>query len=308
MTMCDLSWNSFGEHSQDLLKQLLLTNTFADVTLVSDDKCIFKVHKFILNACSPVFQEIFKSDTDQKCIYLRGVYKRELEAILEFMYIGETKIKQDKVIDFIKVASDFEIKEVENIFDVYKTDQDLKKNIMKNEDTNEKKNVDCKQDVVDVSDDDDANRIETEPRENIEDKMQTAQEVDANEISFIKEISNSIEQNKEILDDSCSLKENSNSSKNCGKENNSPQRPVEKIFNEKGKLVCQICLSEFAGYSGLYYHVKAKHEAKYFPCNKCNYKATRETYLKAHKRKHKDDRKVGGFDKFIKKLLDSKPT
>ena len=126
MTMCDLSWNSFGEHSQDLLKQLLLTNTFADVTLVSEDKCIFKVHKFILNACSPVFQEIFKSDTDQKCIYLRGVYKRELESILEFMYIGETKIKQDEVINFIKVASDFEIKEVENIsFSVVEREKNL---------------------------------------------------------------------------------------------------------------------------------------------------------------------------------------
>ena len=53
-----LSWQTFSDHLIEMLKNLMLSNESTDVTLVCDDKTKFKAHKFVLNACSPVFQAI----------------------------------------------------------------------------------------------------------------------------------------------------------------------------------------------------------------------------------------------------------
>ena len=73
-----------------MMQHLMQSDESIDVTLVCEDKTKFKAHKFVLNACSPVFQSII-NDLPQKdpVIYLRGVLAQEMKSILQFMYLGQ---------------------------------------------------------------------------------------------------------------------------------------------------------------------------------------------------------------------------
>ena len=58
----NLTWHTFSSHGQELFKDLLESQEFTDVTLVSDDQHQYRVHKFILSACSTVFREIITNN------------------------------------------------------------------------------------------------------------------------------------------------------------------------------------------------------------------------------------------------------
>merc|ERR1719397_2268239 len=45
-------------------------------------------------------------------LYLRGIKQTELQAILKFMYFGETQIFENRINDFVSVAKDLEVKEI----------------------------------------------------------------------------------------------------------------------------------------------------------------------------------------------------
>ena len=51
-----LNWHTYSDHLKDLMQNLMQSNKSSDVTIVCEDKTRFKVHKFVLNACSLVFQ------------------------------------------------------------------------------------------------------------------------------------------------------------------------------------------------------------------------------------------------------------
>ena len=90
------------------------TNRSADVTLVCEEKTKFKAHKFVLTACSPVFQSIIDDLPwkEESVIYLKGVPALEMQSILQFMYLGQTSFFQDRVTEFLNVARSLEIKEI----------------------------------------------------------------------------------------------------------------------------------------------------------------------------------------------------
>ena len=54
----NLNWHTYDEHLKELMQGLLESSKSSDVTLVCEDKTKFKAHKFVLIACSPVFQSI----------------------------------------------------------------------------------------------------------------------------------------------------------------------------------------------------------------------------------------------------------
>ena len=109
-----LSWKSFQSHLKTTFLHLQQTKNFSDVTLVTQEQVQIKAHKFVLSACSPVLQSLFlKNPHPNTLIYLHGVKKEELECLLEFMYFGETRIDQDSIDEFLKVANNFKVKELE---------------------------------------------------------------------------------------------------------------------------------------------------------------------------------------------------
>ena len=85
----NFTWHKFASHGQDLFKKLMETQEFSDVTIVSDDEHQYKVHRFILSACSTFFENILNANPSNAVIYLMGIHHEELEAILQFIYLGK---------------------------------------------------------------------------------------------------------------------------------------------------------------------------------------------------------------------------
>ena len=90
----------------------MASDDFVDVTLISDDKKQSKAHRNILSACSPIFRDILQVSpkNNHPVIYLRGIQHSDLESILQFIYLGETSINQDRIDDFLLTAKDLEIR------------------------------------------------------------------------------------------------------------------------------------------------------------------------------------------------------
>ena len=113
MDQFNLNWHSYNDHLKEMMHNLLLSHESSDVTLVCEDKTKFKAHKFVLNACSPVFQSIINELAyKDPVIYLRGVAAQEMKSILQFMYFGQATLFQDRFNDFLNVAKSLEIKEI----------------------------------------------------------------------------------------------------------------------------------------------------------------------------------------------------
>ena len=59
-----LTWHSsYSDHLKELLKEMMTSSQFADVTLVTDDKQQIRAHRKILSAASPVFKSILQIDS-----------------------------------------------------------------------------------------------------------------------------------------------------------------------------------------------------------------------------------------------------
>lgn len=94
-------------------EKLMENKSYADVTLICEDKKIIKAHKNILSACSPILRDILESDLSRQCnIYLRGVNHSDIHSILQFIYLGEASFHEERVNEFLSLAKSLEIKEL----------------------------------------------------------------------------------------------------------------------------------------------------------------------------------------------------
>ena len=110
MESFSLDWNEYNDHLKDLMFKMIKTTEYSDVTLMCDD-FQFNAHKSILSACSPELCKIIQLTPEKNpVIYLRGVHSKEMEALIEFMYLGSTRIKQNDLQELLVVAQDLKIK------------------------------------------------------------------------------------------------------------------------------------------------------------------------------------------------------
>ena len=87
-----VTWDTHPDHVKNMLHEMMTSDYLTDVTLVCDDDIQIKAHKIVLSACSNVFKKIINSlplNDRNAVIYLRGIQHKEMESILEFMYLGE---------------------------------------------------------------------------------------------------------------------------------------------------------------------------------------------------------------------------
>ena len=111
-----ISWDTFGAHLTETAKRLYETKISADVTLISDDLTEFPAHKFILCAGSNILDKLF-SKTKASTLYLKGIHDHQLEAILQYLYLGQTTVNEGNLKEFLNDARDLEIKELDNPLD-----------------------------------------------------------------------------------------------------------------------------------------------------------------------------------------------
>ena len=97
------------------MKELMMNEDLADITLITEDKKQIKANINILSACSPLFKDILKKEKNSSpIIYLRGIQYSEMESIMQFIYLGETTLNRTRMDEFISVAKSLEIQELCN--------------------------------------------------------------------------------------------------------------------------------------------------------------------------------------------------
>ena len=246
----NLTWHTFASHGQDLFRNLFETQEFSDVTLVSDDHHQYKVHKFILSACSTVFKNILNSNSLNTLIYLRGIKHEELESILQFIYLGEATLYNERMSEFLNVAKNLDIKEVG-------------KNVVDDEDDELKNSINLEQADPEVIDKDHSNTKST--------AKQRSRNSGSNS-------SDSIIAGKKLYKcEKCCFQT---------KHNSNLHKHVRSKHNGK-EYLCQQCDYQTTRSDTLQLHIDSKHMGIKYPCQQCNYIANFPSTLYCHvKAKH----------------------
>ena len=109
----NIAWNTFQDHLNDRSKNLYYEKLFTDVTLVSDDMIQFQAHRTVLSTASPTFMKLLMINTSANSVfYLKGVHHLELEAILQFIYLGEASVYTDRIEVFVQRSKELKINEL----------------------------------------------------------------------------------------------------------------------------------------------------------------------------------------------------
>ena len=244
-----LTWHSYANHFKDVLGNLLSTGDSSDVTLICDDQVKFKAHKFILNACSPVFKYILEQMNEpQAIVYLRGIHHMELKPILEFIYNGQATLYQERTAEFLKVAKELDIKEIKDVPVEEECDDKSYEDVV-NEYSDE---------IVDQND----------PKEDIEPILTERQESPKS-----RKFSNIWQTKSEVL--KCPK---------CDKVFKSQSHMTDHImYKHEGKgYPCDQCNVQASTKSKLTRHIKSSHSGITYPCNYCEFKTNRADSLKSH--------------------------
>ena len=121
-TLC-IKWDDFHDNVTASFGKLINNTAFTDVTLVCEDGHYRrKVHKVVLSASSPFFQELFKQTSpDNQLIYLEGVMSGDLRSLVHFLYYGEVNIKQDHIAHFWSLVESFRLSRISEskVFDKF---------------------------------------------------------------------------------------------------------------------------------------------------------------------------------------------
>ena len=105
-----LSGNDFGNDTKHAFKDLLEDEHFTNVTLVTDGNKQIKAHKVILSAFSPFFRELLVNNPHQHpLVYLYGIAWADLEAVVEFLYLGEASVKENSLKGFLDISEKLKI-------------------------------------------------------------------------------------------------------------------------------------------------------------------------------------------------------
>ena len=107
-----LQWNDFKDSALTAFRLLRDDKDFADVTLVSEDGEQVEAHKVILATSSPFFNKLLRRNKlhTHPLIFMRGVKYNDLEAIVEFIYFGETNVDQENLDSFLAIAEELQLK------------------------------------------------------------------------------------------------------------------------------------------------------------------------------------------------------
>jgi len=112
-----LSWGGFQRNLKSTFADLATEHHFKDVTLVCEGEKQIVAHKVVLSASSPFFKQILiKNPHQHPLIYLKGVRYLDLSSLLEFIYLGEVKIRESDLQDFLRLSEELEVKGVSGMF------------------------------------------------------------------------------------------------------------------------------------------------------------------------------------------------
>merc|ERR1719318_2498756 len=257
-------------NSEQVLLHKKGENNFTDVTLVCDGDKQIKAHKVIIGSCSQFFKNILlKNPHHNPLIYLRGIKFEILEAIVKFVYLGETKVRKEEVDLFLDAIKDLKIDGFEELNNTQK--QTLDESVEMHEQTCE---------IADVSE---INLSES--TNNVEPLMLEEGEISDGENDLLKntEDSNLSSENNtdaeciEILDDNTEpglkaveINYQENSSEAVEVQKNKPSLRL--------KNVDEISISN----SGEKSYEMSTSVVNFYKCEQCDYSGVGRSVLKKH--------------------------
>ena len=255
MAMSKITWDG-EDYMKNSLNDMLRSDEFTDITLVTDDQKQIRAHRVILSACSQVFRNMMRAPTiyphSQMVIFLRGIQHHEMEMVLKFMYQGEVSIKREEVNEFANVAKSIGIKEF-CVEDEDKVERDI-------------------------------NGLVTHPSSYI--KLKGGKEDELNECIQVKsQIADDKENVKQSVDNNENINLNLESDLNNSVDQFKPNHELivsSKVGQDLLKYSCDQCKVQFTHKGALKQHILVKHEGISNQCSKCDYKASRKYLLDNH--------------------------
>ena len=109
--MYSVSSNNREYDIQDSLREMLYEKATSDVTIVCDDEAQLSAHKLILSSHSPLMASSLSGHSfqPQTMVHLPHVSHQVVQAILQVMYVGETKISGSRYQELFEVAKELQI-------------------------------------------------------------------------------------------------------------------------------------------------------------------------------------------------------
>ncbi|CAL4103239.1 unnamed protein product, partial [Meganyctiphanes norvegica] len=108
--LLSLKWDGHKTAFLDSLKNYREKSSYTDATLAVEGK-FYPVHKLVLSSCSQYLCDIFESTPCKSpVIVLKDVRSNDIEALLDYIYLGEVNINQNCLESFMKTAESLSIK------------------------------------------------------------------------------------------------------------------------------------------------------------------------------------------------------
>ena len=295
----DLRLDSYPQHLEDIMKKLLSSEEFADVTLVCDDGKHIKAHRNILSICSPVLKNILQIDQrNAPIIYLRGINHYEMKAIIKFIYLGQASVLKTKVDSFLQVADNLKIKELTQMGEergrdindaidknaTNKSDNDSQEIIIDNDDEEDKKEEEEGEINEDTLSMDNSEAVKEDQKLSEEDTCDSKEETvdgyneeeEFNVEDFVDQTFSSPEEPEEQEESKKKIK------KEPKTVNNQTIELIEKTGDEILDKTCDECGKVFAKRKNMAWHKITVHSKSEYPCNKCLHVFTRPDRLRIH--------------------------
>jgi len=105
-----LTWKDYNSVFNKEFDSSRKAGDFFDVTLACEDHEI-SAHKLVLSASSDFFKALLRRHKhDHPLIYLKGVKFQDLQAILDFIYTGETEVSEANLETLLAIGGELRIK------------------------------------------------------------------------------------------------------------------------------------------------------------------------------------------------------
>ena len=314
MSHCNVSFDDFNLQTKETICSLFESDNFADVTIVCNDGDQVPAHKFVLSSSSSLLHQMLTNSSSRfqnrnDFIFLPTVKLKEIHPLLQFMYLGQTKIGQENIETFFRLAADLKI-------NLGSPKESSNKNQAVGEQAEE--NTDAFLEQTSISD-----NQEYQETQNMESLISETEEnivlSGTNDISETMEKSLQEENNSEINSEGCNENESNvietiaENHKDFDEQNNEElsedqileesypsiqydeekykQKVVKKLKGRKfnypadvdaDSTICPICKKAYTTIQGMHRHYQATHEQIRYNCDFCDYQGTQPNSLTLH--------------------------
>ena len=241
-TGIQLKCEDHGSKTRYVFKHLANDDKFTDVTLVSEDGTSFPVHRAIVGFSSPYLYSIFEERNSEKIVEF-PVKASFLRSMLEYIYLGETRVEVTVMKEFLDVANRFQIQGIW-------LDEDTK-------DETEPKIYRPKQET------------------NLSDKLKHCCNICVLQFETKNDLRNHRSTKHQKVAEKIQCEE-------CGYIGTKNALNQHKLLHSGVMLSCNICEYSTVKSIHLKEHVKNVHKPVYIFCDKCSFRAKTTRYLKGH--------------------------